>query len=232
MNSNQPEHIKIANLEIPIGKEKSIDREYILIGVDRSVDAKVYDGADAIIGELGVSKKDALRLKLLFEEAIAMLKALSADFKADIWFEREEKDCLVKVEAYAQMNAPLKKELIDIATDKSNHAVRGIMSKIGDVIENGLLHYSEVMKLSQEYGGNNMETGMMGIYGGVDGMEPGVMWSLTDYRNNLSEFEKEEDGYDDAVDELEKSIIANLAKDVVVGVRGNKIDMTIMYELA
>ena len=112
MNSKQSERIKIANLEIPIGKEKSIDGEYVIIGVDRETDAKVYGAADGIIGGLDVSKKDMLRLKLLFEETIGMLKALSADFKADIWFEKEQKDCCIKIEAYAQMNAPLKQEQI------------------------------------------------------------------------------------------------------------------------
>ncbi len=232
MISSQSEHIRIANLEIPIGKEKALDGKYLIIGIDKETDNQIYDGADDLIREFGVSERDELRIKLLFEETISMLKMLSADFKADIWFERQGKEFQIKAEAYAQMNAPLKKELIDISTDKSNKAIKGIMSKIGDVIENGLLHYSEVMKVSQEYGGNTVEPGLMGIYGGIDGIEPGVMWTLSDYRTSIDEGKPEDDGYSDAVDELEKSIIANIAKDVLVGVKGNKIDMTIEYELA
>ncbi|MBE5844704.1 MAG: hypothetical protein E7302_11160 [Butyrivibrio sp.] len=232
MISSQSEHIRIANLEIPIGKEKALDGKYLIIGIDKETDNQIYDGADDLIREFGVSERDELRIKLLFEETISMLKMLSADFKADIWFERQGKEFQIKAEAYAQMNAPLKKELIDISTDKSNKAIKGIMSKIGDVIENGLLHYSEVMKVSQEYGGNTAEPGLMGIYGGIDGIEPGVMWTLSDYRTSIDEGKPEDDGYSDAVDELEKSIIANIAKDVLVGVKGNKIDMTIEYELA
>ncbi len=232
MISSQSEHIRIANLEIPIGKEKALDGKYLIIGIDKETDNQIYDGADDLIREFGVSERDELRIKLLFEETISMLKMLSADFKADIWFERQGKEFQIKAEAYAQMNAPLKKELIDISSDKSNKAIKGIMSKIGDVIENGLLHYSEVMKVSQEYGGITAEPGLMGIYGGIDGIEPGVMWTLSDYRTSIDEGKPEDDGYSDAVDELEKSIIANIAKDVLVGVKGNKIDMTIEYELA
>ena len=51
-------------------------------------------------------------------------------------------------------------------------------------------------------------------------------WSLLDYRNNLQSsesFENKEDNWD----ELEKSIIANIADDVIVGVIGRKIDIII-----
>ncbi|WP_026528109.1 hypothetical protein [Butyrivibrio sp. VCD2006] len=228
MSTIQSDHIKIANLEMSAANAKD-DGSYIIIGGDRSIESKAFEEADRVISELFVTQKDALRLKLLFEETMAMLKALAVEYRAEIWFEKKGQECSLKVAANANMNAPMKRELIDISSDKSNTAAVGIMGKIGDVIENGILTYCEVMKLSQD-SGSAASVNLMGIYGGLDGVEPSVMWSLSDYKDSLPEEDDEEDE-EDLSDELEKSIIANLAKDVHVGVKGNKIDMTILYEL-
>ena len=226
MSTIQSDHIRIANLEMSAANAKD-DGSYIIIGNDLDIESKAFEEADRVISELFITPKDALRLKLLFEEIIAMLKILAVEYRAEIWFEKHGQECSLKVAANANMNAPMKRELIDISSDKQNTAAVGIMGKIGDVIENGLLTYCEVMKLNQESGGGS-NFGMMGIYGGLDGVEPAVMWSLSDYKDNLDD---EDENTEEATDELEKSIIANLAKDVHVGVKGDKIDMTIVYEL-
>ncbi len=192
---------------------------------------RVYNRGDELISELEISPKDATRLKLIYEETVGMLKAMTTDYKAEIWFERYKKECCLKLTAKTDMSAPAKKELIDISSDKKNSSVKGVMGKIGDVIENGILHYSEVMKLNQEYGGTPVNYGTMGIYGAMDGMDPAVMWSLSDYRDALPEVDAEKEAIRQATDELEKSIVGSLAEDVLVGVKGNRVDMTIVYEL-
>ena len=46
-------------------------------------------------------------------------------------------------------------------------------------------------------------------------------WSLDNYRNAVS---KEKEKYD----ELEKSIVANLADDVVVGIKGKQVEIVVV----
>ena len=106
------------------------------------------------------------------------------------------------------------------------------MSKISDVVENGLLNYSEVMKLQQQYGTGYVSFGSMGIYGIMEGSsDPGIMWSLSDYRESLGTDQENDPSAKEAWDELEKSIVASLAKDVLVGVKGDRIDITMVYGL-
>ena len=226
MSIIQSDHIKIANLEMS-AVDPTDDGSYIIIGDDLDIESKVFEEADRVLSELFITPKDTLRLKLLFEEAITMLKVLAVEYRAEIWFEKHGQECSLKVAANANMNAPMKRELIDMSSDKTNSAAVGIMGKIGDVIENGLLTYCEVMKLNQDAGGG-ANFGMMGIYGGLDGVEPSVMWSLSDYKDTIDD---DDEDSEEATDELEKSIIANIAKDVHVGVKGDHIDMTIVYEL-
>ena len=192
---------------------------------------RVYNRGDELISELEISHKDATRLKLIYEETVGMLKAMTNEYIAEIWFEKYNKECCLKLTAKTDMSAPAKKELIDISSDKTNSSAKGVMGKIGDVIENGILHYSEVMKLNQEFGGNTVNFGTMGIYGSMDGMDPAIMWSLADYREALPEVDVEKEAIRQATDELEKSIVGSLAKDVLVGVKGKRVDMTIVYEL-
>lgn len=72
----------------------------------------------------------------------------------------------------------------------------------------------------------------MGMYGNLEGVnEFGYMWSLCDYRNSLEDAVIDNEACKEAWDELEKSIVANIANDVLVGVKGNKVDMTIICKI-
>ena len=53
-----------------------------------------------------------------------------------------------------------------------------------------------------------------------------TIWTLQSYRSDLNEAHSD-DGAEEALDELEKSIVAKLADDVLVGVKGDRIDLVI-----
>jgi len=57
------------------------------------------------------------------------------------------------------------------------------------------------------------------------------VWTLQTYRANLEEKHVDNEAADAAWDELEKSIVANLADDVVVGVKGDCIELVIIKNL-
>ena len=93
------------------------------------------------------------------------------------------------------------------------------MSKIADIIDNGFLNYNDIMK-DQQFIGYGMinETPVIG--------EPFV-WSLQNYKNSL---EATSDKKQEAWDELERSIVASIANDVIVGVKKDSVDLTIIYK--
>ncbi len=61
--------------------------------------------------------------------------------------------------------------------------------------------------------------------------DSGILWSLYEYKDALKESLDAGEEVKQAWDELEKSIVASLAKDVLVGVKGNRIDMTIVCDI-
>jgi hypothetical protein len=64
-------------------------------------------------------------------------------------------------------------------------------------------------------------------YGYCDAMDYSYYWSLERYRTNTKREEKTE-----AWDELEKSVIASVADDVIIGVKGRHADITIIKKFA
>ncbi len=204
----------------------------IVVGSEK--DAKeALDKAEEIISELSLTHKDELHAKLVFEETIGMLQKMTGDYNAVIWLEKYSKSFCLKLTAQTEMDYDKKNDLLAMSTENKNESVRGFMDKLGDIVQNSLLNYEHVVSLSQQYGGDVINYGAMGMYGSMETMaEYGVMWSLDEYRGSLSDVRETEDAAQEAWDELEKSIVANLASDVLVGVKGNRVDMTIICKLS
>lgn len=213
-------------------KKPEITTQFTFIDSDKIGNDDVYSRVDEMLADMELTRKDQIHLKLLFEETLGMLKALTTDYHAAIWFEKCKHECCIRVTGKTEMNQEKKEGLLDVASRKGNTLAKGFMGKIGDIIENGFLNYNNVMKLQQQYGGGVVNYGTMGMYNGIEGMaDSGIMWSLYEYRDSLKgEMETNEDARL-AWDELEKSIVAKLAKDVIVGVKGDRLDMTIVCDI-
>ncbi|WP_408071195.1 hypothetical protein [Butyrivibrio sp. JL13D10] len=216
--------------KMPICKSKNI----IITCKDNKLDAD-FDKVGDYLKECDLKHKDNLQMELLFEETAIMLEEITKDFSALLWFEKFEHYCCLKLTAKTDMSFEKKEELLGMSTSGENAMATGFMAKIADIIETGLLDFDYVGRLQQQYGGVSVGFGSMGIYDGMGGIgDLGAAWSLSDYRMSLSDA-IEEDETDDATkeawDELEKSIVASLATDVIVGTKSNTIEMTIVKEL-
>ena len=157
-----------------------------------------------------LTPKQAMRLRLIGEELIGMLKELSVDFAGNFWIEEEGAAFSFTTQLYLNenMDRETKQKFIDISSDKKNAAATGIMGKIRDVVEN--LLYPENAMYSAAFVSYQLENAVL----------MNDTWTLARYRDS-------ERDNPEPWDELEKSIIANLADDVVVSVKGNKVEILI-----
>ena len=152
------------------------------------------------------------RLRLLAEELIGMLPELLEYGKGTFWIENDgsmfELHVSVKVENFMNMD---RDKLLSVSKSGKNAAAVGIINKIRIATELMMIGYSEVA-----------------MYEGCDFYEMGVLNYYPDYNRawSLGSY-KEQAKNAPAWDELEKSIIAKLADDVVVGIIGNKVDIVI-----
>ena len=170
----------------------------------------------------GLNHKQALGLRLLCEEMDGMLPNIIDEFEGDFWIECEEGVCKVNISIkIPEFNVIKKEELVGIAKSKRNAAAVGIVGKIRNAIENFLLDEDAMNAINVS---SNMYYFSTGLSGGAD---YACLWSLENYRVKM---EKEKQS--EAWDELEKSVLASVADDVIVKVKGNCAQIVIVKKFA
>lgn len=180
--------------------------------------------AEQTAGFMNISAKDRLRLRLLAEEMFSMVRTVAGNFSAHFWLEAEEKSCTLHLEAKSDLDYSQQKELISVSTTGKNSAKLGIMDKIRGMIEAGIYGIEESFAIQAKYGTGMMPYGAIGVPD--DGMTDALYaWSMEKYKHDI---EEKRDDDPDSYDELEKSIIANVADDVKVGINKDRIEIIIV----
>lgn len=173
-----------------------------------------------------IKGKQALRLRLIAEELIGMVPTLVENFEGEFWVENKGLNYEFHVDIKVNdMNIDLRDELIAVSKSGKNAAAKGIMGKIRAVTETMMLAVTNptpMFPINQYYDGNDVMIGF-GYIDPKDACEIGYTysWSLNNYKANVEENNR------DAFEELEKSIVANLADDIIVGVKGKKVEIII-----
>lgn len=212
--------------------EKYMKTEKIFISNNDIRYDEVMDRVEMLSDDLLLDKKDALKCRLLVEETLGMVKAMTEEFIAYLHFEGDDKEFRVELTAKTKMNAEKKEGLLSVSSSGKNIAVKGLMGKISEIIENGVLNFGDLMNLNDIYSAGVIPYGDMGMVNQVESpLDAYFVWSLHQYRNNLSDAKDENNAAAEAWDELEKSIVASIADDVLVGVRKDHVTMTIIKKL-
>lgn len=173
-----------------------------------------------------INGKQALRIRLIAEELTGMIPGLVENFEGEIWLENNGLDYEFHVDIKVdEMSIDLREDLISVSKSGKNAAAKGIMGKIRAVAETMTLAVTNptpMFPINQYYDGSDVMIG----FGYIDpkiAEETGYSysWSLNSYKANIQENNEE------AFEEIERSIVANLADDIIVGVRGKKVEIII-----
>ena len=179
------------------------------------------DTVEEFSRDMGFDERSARRTRLLAEETMSMVRAIVREFVAEFWMESTPAcNCILHLQADSPMDFEKKQELIETSSRQRNEASVGIMGKIQDFIEDSLysMEYSQRVTM----GGSEIVS-LGGVAMGMDG----YMWSLDKYREDMEQKSDEDVAMDAALEELEKSIVANIADDIRVYVKGNNLEMII-----
>lgn len=166
----------------------------------------------------GLDKKQSGRLRLLAEELVCMLPELLSYNKAEFWIEAENKNIELHTSFTPDvtLTAERRQKLLSVSSSGKNTAAKGIMNKIRLAAEFLLLDYAEATAQMPMATTDFFEMGMVSSPVFADNY-----WSLETFRKQAEEKKGEH------WDELEKSIIANIADDVLVGISGSKVDIIV-----
>ena len=174
----------------------------------------------AVYNEL--THKQTLQLRLLCEELNGMLPNIINAFKGKLWIEFEDGVCKLCVSVnIPEIDSDTKAGIIGIAKDKKNTAVFGLVGKIRNAIESFFLNEDATLALAATSEGCHLSTGYSEMF------DYTYYWTLEQYRSFAKKEEQAE-----AWDELEKSVIASVADDIIVGVKGHQADIIIVKNFA
>lgn len=180
--------------------------------------AEILKESERVAVYNGLSHKQTLQLRLLCEEIDGMLPNVIDDFEGELWIDFEDGVCKVNVSIQIpELNTDKKEALICIAKSRKNAAAVGIVGKIRNAIENFFLDEErmETLALSAESFGL--------AHGYSEGVNYAYLWRLEEYRNSV-----QKEAQAEAWDELEKSVIASVADDVIVGVKGKCAEIVVV----
>ena len=183
---------------------------------------KVLDTTEKIGKETGLLDKEKIRLRLLAEELVGMLRGIAGDIVADYWIENQDKSFELYLTSDVALDQNMRKQIIDVSTSGTNSAVKGFTGKLREMIAIMLLPKGDDAYLP----GYTMDfmgaSSMMGCQLGIDG----YIWTMQQYAMAVQSGKDEKSR--EAWDELEKSIIASIADDVRVSVKGYHVEIVVV----
>ena len=168
-----------------------------------------------------LDKKSLLRLRLLTEEMIGMMRALTGEREGDFWIEDQDGLFALHLLVKTPMNGEMRRKLLAASSSGANSAAKGVTGKLRDLMERFIEPADGTIA-------NDLITGMDMVYAGGDlgtlSVAAAGLWSMNRYKAAAREGRTPQEDWD----ELEKSVVANLADEIKIGIAGQDVEMVIL----
>ncbi len=171
-----------------------------------------------------LGKKEALHLRLLSEEMMGLLRALTGENEAEFWIEAEGHSFRLHLTTRTSVSKSKRADLLAVSSSGTNAAARGVIGMLRDVVERAM-SADDFAGLPEDYAYGLMDS--VGLTGELAGsFDPGfVCWSMQKYLSGVETHRYDNAQTEQKWDELEKSVVTRLADEVSVGIRGEQVEM-------
>ena len=169
-----------------------------------------------------LSKKNTLQLRLLAEEMLGMMHSIAGDISGKFWIETEEDVYQLHLRVNTALSKQERQKLLEASSTGKNEATRSFMGRLRDFF---------FRNVDDEIAAYN--TSLLAAGAASDGVRPVTdwEWSLIRYQDTLSTMKADHPEAAEAWDELEKSVVSNVADDVKISIRGFETEITIIKKL-
>ncbi len=171
--------------------------------------------AEKVATYKGLSRKNALHLRLLTEEAMGMMRSIAGAAEGKFWIEDDQNVFQLHLQVETEMDEEQRKQLLSASSSGKNEATRGFMGKIRsffEPVENVPVFFDISPMLDAPYAD--------------------LTWSMRVYEQQLQmHLAQKREGAEEAWDELEKSVISHIADDVKVSIMGRDAEMVIFKKM-
>ncbi len=184
---------------------------------------KALREAETVATYKNLSPKGALHLRLLTEELMGLMRSITGETQGTFWIEDDKGVYQLHLKTETRMSSVKRSKLLSSSTSGKNEAARGLMGRLRDMFDQD--SDSDMLALSP----------MMseGFYEHSTASMVDLEWSMMRYRNELEpHYLRNEADAIEAWDELEKSVVAHVADEIKVFIRGDRVEIVIYKELA
>lgn len=184
---------------------------------------KALREAETVATYKKLSPKGALHLRLLTEELMGLMRSITGETQGTFWIEDDKGVYQLHLKTETRMSSVKRSKLLSSSTSGKNEAARGLMGRLRDMFDQD--SDSDMLALSP----------MMseGFYEHSTASMVDLEWSMMRYRNELEpHYLRNEADAIEAWDELEKSVVAHVADEIKVFIRGDRVEIVIYKELA
>ena len=206
--------------------------DVILISSNGEAMENALAQADLVTNYKQLNHKDALHLRLLTEELLGMMRSITGETKGKFWIEDENGEYRLHLAVETQMTAEKRERLLAASSSGKNESAKGLMGRLRDFIDRG------ADKEAARSSGISLP---MDLLPRTSGSAPDWQgneyweWSMRNFeetiQRQIQDSEKQSKAKE-AWDELEKSVVAKVADDVKVSIRGRSVEMTIVKTMA
>ena len=171
--------------------------------------------------ELG--DKQTMYLRLLTEEMMGMMRSITGETRGVFWIEDDGDTYQLHLKVDTRMDSEKRDQLLAASTSGKNESAKGFMGRLRDFFDRSgdadVVTYSNPLFMS-----GAME------YSSTPALD--WEWSMSKYESELASRIQEDEAAREAWDELEKSVVHNIADEVKVSIKGQSAEMIIFKKLS
>ena len=171
----------------------------------------------------GLTGKNVLHLRLLTEEMMGMMRSITGETEGKFWIEDEDSVYQLHLKVDTRMNSGKRDQLLAASSSGKNESAKGLMGRLRDLFDRGA---------DEDVAGSTSAMLLPGFYEHSTAPTLDWEWSMTRYHDALStQISQNNASVREAWDELEKSVVAHVADDVKVYIRGRQVEMVIVKKM-
>ena len=166
-----------------------------------------------------LSARDALHLRLLIEEMMAMMRSITGQIHGKFWIEDQNDVYELHLTAQTRMTSTKREQLLSVSTTGENESARGLMGRLRDIFDRNADEDVAAWSTSMMYADMMDYTGMPAT---------DWEWTMSTYQDELKTLvDQKNENAKNMWDELEKSVVTHVADDIKVSIRNQQVEMVI-----
>ena len=179
--------------------------------------------ADKVAVYKEMSPKNAMHLHLLTEEMMGLMRSITGDVTGKFWIEDEDEVYELHLQVEKWLTSETREKLLAASTTGKNSAAKGLMGRLRNFFEVGA---------DEDVAAYTNPLVLPGMYETASAPKMDWEWSMVQYEEALASSRPGNgETVQEARDELEKSVVAHVADDVKVSIKGRVVEMIIIKKM-